>query len=117
GSTTSRRPCLLPRCALCMPSALGPGPPDTIRSIMLRPTDPPRRKEHPVTRRFAASCVYSIESRFWLCQVEGVRPTRYNALVLLAIDVGNTNIVLGGYDGEHLVASWRVNTDASRMPD
>ncbi len=37
--------------------------------------------------------------------------------MLLAIDVGNTNIVLGGYDGEQLVASWRVNTDASRMPD
>ena len=49
--------------------------------------------------------------------VERARLTRYNAHVLLAIDVGNTNIVLGGYDGEHLVASWRVNTDASRMPD
>ncbi len=37
--------------------------------------------------------------------------------MLLAIDVGNTNIVLGGYDGEHFVSSWRVNTDPARMPD
>jgi type III pantothenate kinase len=37
--------------------------------------------------------------------------------VLLAIDVGNTNIVLGAYDGTHLVSSWRINTDADRMPD
>ena len=37
--------------------------------------------------------------------------------MLLAIDVGNTNIVLGGYDGAHLVSSWRINTDADRMPD
>lgn len=38
-------------------------------------------------------------------------------VVLLAIDVGNTNIVLGGYDGEQLVSSWRINTNADRMPD
>ena len=37
--------------------------------------------------------------------------------MLLAIDIGNTNIVLGGYEGERLIASWRVNTDANRMPD
>ncbi len=37
--------------------------------------------------------------------------------MLLAIDVGNTNIVLGGYEGEKLIASWRVNTDPARMPD
>jgi type III pantothenate kinase len=35
----------------------------------------------------------------------------------LAIDVGNTNIVLGTFDGETLLASWRLSTDAARMPD
>lgn len=37
--------------------------------------------------------------------------------MLLAIDIGNTNIVLGIYDGEHLRANWRIATDASRMSD
>ena len=37
--------------------------------------------------------------------------------MLLTIDVGNTNIVIGGYDGEKLVSSWRVNTDADRTTD
>jgi type III pantothenate kinase len=37
--------------------------------------------------------------------------------VLLAIDVGNTNIVIGAYDGDLLLAHWRVNTDAARTPD
>lgn len=41
----------------------------------------------------------------------------YNRRVLLTIDVGNTNIVIGGYDGEKLVSSWRVNTDADRTTD
>lgn len=36
---------------------------------------------------------------------------------LLAIDIGNTNIVLGLYDGEALAASWRLATDSERMPD
>jgi type III pantothenate kinase len=31
--------------------------------------------------------------------------------MLLAIDVGNTNIVLGIFDGGSLTASWRVSTD------
>jgi type III pantothenate kinase len=37
--------------------------------------------------------------------------------VLLAVDVGNTNIVLGAYDGSRLAASWRLATDQHRMPD
>lgn len=37
--------------------------------------------------------------------------------MLLAIDVGNTNIVLGGYEGEQLRASWRAATDAARTAD
>jgi len=37
--------------------------------------------------------------------------------MLLAIDVGNTNITLALYDGEQLVASWRLSTHADRTAD
>ena len=37
--------------------------------------------------------------------------------MLLTIDVGNTNITLGVYDGEALGPRWRLNTDHHRMPD
>jgi len=37
--------------------------------------------------------------------------------MLLAIDVGNTNITLGLYQGEKLGARWRMATDDARMPD
>ncbi|RDI95999.1 type III pantothenate kinase [Meiothermus sp. QL-1] len=37
--------------------------------------------------------------------------------MLLAIDVGNTNITMGLYQGETLGPRWRVATDAQRMPD
>ncbi|MCZ7585862.1 MAG: type III pantothenate kinase [Deltaproteobacteria bacterium] len=37
--------------------------------------------------------------------------------MLFVIDVGNTNIVLGLYDGERLAASWRVATRADRTAD
>jgi type III pantothenate kinase len=37
--------------------------------------------------------------------------------VLLAIDVGNTNTVLGLFDGEQLVSSWRIKTDARTTAD
>jgi type III pantothenate kinase len=37
--------------------------------------------------------------------------------VLLAIDVGNTNTVLGMFDGETLVASWRIKTDSRTTAD
>jgi type III pantothenate kinase len=36
---------------------------------------------------------------------------------LLAIDIGNTNIKLGTFDGDQLTATWRLETDAQRMPD
>jgi len=36
---------------------------------------------------------------------------------LLAIDIGNTNIVVGLYDGEQLATRWRIATDHARMPD
>ena len=37
--------------------------------------------------------------------------------MLLAIDVGNTNTVLGMFDGERLTSSWRVKTDARTTAD
>ena len=37
--------------------------------------------------------------------------------MLLAIDVGNTNIVLGVFDGATLVRSWRLQTARERTPD
>ena len=37
--------------------------------------------------------------------------------MLLAIDVGNTNIVLGVFDGDTLVESWRLATDNKRSAD
>ena len=37
--------------------------------------------------------------------------------MLLTIDVGNTNTVLGAFDGEKLVRSWRVKTDPRDTAD
>jgi type III pantothenate kinase len=37
--------------------------------------------------------------------------------VLLAIDVGNTNIVIGLYDADKLVISWRIKTDTRSTAD
>ena len=37
--------------------------------------------------------------------------------MLLAIDVGNTNIVLGVFDGERLTQSWRLQTLRERTAD
>lgn len=37
--------------------------------------------------------------------------------MLLTIDIGNTNITLGVYDGEILGPRWRLATDHERMPD
>ncbi len=37
--------------------------------------------------------------------------------MLLVIDVGNSNIVLGVYDSEVLIHSWRLSTDKSRTSD
>lgn len=37
--------------------------------------------------------------------------------MLLVIDVGNTNIVLGVYDSKKLVNFWRVKTDAEKTSD
>jgi type III pantothenate kinase len=37
--------------------------------------------------------------------------------MLLAIDIGNTNTVLGVFDGEKLARSWRIKTDARSTAD
>ena len=37
--------------------------------------------------------------------------------MLLTIDIGNTNLTLGLYDGPALGARWRLATDHERMPD
>ncbi len=37
--------------------------------------------------------------------------------MLLVFDVGNTNIVLGVYDGEDLLYHWRVSTDRQKTAD
>jgi len=41
----------------------------------------------------------------------------YNPRVLLALDIGNTNIVVGVFDGERLAASFRVHTDQRATGD
>ena len=37
--------------------------------------------------------------------------------MLLVIDVGNTNIVLGVYDGRELRYNWRLSTDKDKTSD
>jgi type III pantothenate kinase len=37
--------------------------------------------------------------------------------MLLAIDIGNTNITFGLYEGENLGPSWRIRTIHEKMPD
>ncbi len=37
--------------------------------------------------------------------------------MLLALDIGNTNITLGAFQGEKLCATWRLFTDLHRQPD
>jgi type III pantothenate kinase len=37
--------------------------------------------------------------------------------MLLTIDVGNTNLTIGLYDGDTLTHHWRLATDHARMPD
>ena len=37
--------------------------------------------------------------------------------MILLVDVGNTNIVLGVHDGEDYIVSWRISTDAHKTSD
>ncbi len=43
--------------------------------------------------------------------------TKKGGLMLLVIDVGNTNTVLGVYDGEVLVDHWRIATEKGKTAD
>ncbi len=36
---------------------------------------------------------------------------------LLAVDIGNTNVTIGAFDGERLAATWRLSTDRHRTRD
>ena len=37
--------------------------------------------------------------------------------MLLVIDVGNTNMVFGVFDGDKLIANWRLSTQSGRTAD
>jgi len=37
--------------------------------------------------------------------------------MLLAVDIGNTNVTLGVFDKQKLLITWRMKTDIHRMPD
>lgn len=37
--------------------------------------------------------------------------------MLLAVDIGNTNVTLGIFEGEHMRATWRMATDINQMGD
>lgn len=37
--------------------------------------------------------------------------------MVLLVDVGNTNIVLGVHDGDNYITSWRISTDAKKTSD
>ncbi len=37
--------------------------------------------------------------------------------MLLAVDIGNTNITIGLFQGDELKATWRIGTGVHRMPD
>ncbi len=37
--------------------------------------------------------------------------------MLLALDIGNTNITIGVFDGEAICATWRIATDVGHLPD
>ena len=37
--------------------------------------------------------------------------------MLLTLDIGNTNVTAGVFDGDSLTASWRLATDAHRLTD
>ncbi|HEV2125357.1 MAG TPA: type III pantothenate kinase, partial [Chloroflexota bacterium] len=37
--------------------------------------------------------------------------------MLLALDIGNTHVVGGLFDGEQIVAQWRINTVANATAD
>lgn len=59
-----------------------------------------------MTEAVVSSAVCCIESN-----------TEVDKTMLLVIDVGNTNIVLGIFDGKTLLDHWRISTDRLRTTD
>jgi type III pantothenate kinase len=51
----------------------------------------------------------------WHGDPEG--PKAGGAAMLLALDVGNTSIHIGLFEGERLAATWRIGVEAERLPD
>lgn len=45
------------------------------------------------------------------------RPANGENGMLLAIDIGNTNVVIGIFGGPELLASWRMEADRDKTPD
>ena len=37
--------------------------------------------------------------------------------MILAVDLGNTNIVVSAVDGRKIVSEWRINTDTNKTAD
>lgn len=37
--------------------------------------------------------------------------------MILLVDVGNTNIVLGVHNGQEYIASWRISSDGNKTSD
>ena len=37
--------------------------------------------------------------------------------MFLAIDIGNTNVTMGIFEGEKIRYNWRLETDVHKMPD
>ncbi len=37
--------------------------------------------------------------------------------MLLTLDIGNTNVTIGIFDGDEIRATWRIATDVARLPD
>ena len=37
--------------------------------------------------------------------------------MILVVDIGNTNIVFGLFDGDEIVSDWRVGTDKTKTSD
>jgi type III pantothenate kinase len=71
--------------------------------------------------------IYTIQNfELWMAQVLIVFAIRYKInyvistqekIMLLCIDIGNTNITLGIYQGDKLGPRWRLATIHNRMPD
>jgi len=46
-----------------------------------------------------------------------ILPPKLEVRVLLTLDVGNTNVTIGIFDGDQVVATWRIATDMERLAD